>query len=139
MPDEPPTARPGALEPPDDVPAVSAERLVDGRLPDDEPTARAVDDRAPRRYPSTIGGMFYLVMLAVATGGLVVVVLDDWRIGVRLVGGALVFGSVVRLVLPSRDAGMLAVRSKLLDAVLLSGLGIAIFVLAATIPDQPLR
>ncbi len=74
-------------------------------------------------------------MLAIAGAGLVFVVLGDWRTGVRLIGGALVFGSLVRLVLPSRDAGMLAVRSKLLDALLLSGTGAAFFFLAATIPE----
>ena len=134
-PAEPGDTRPGALEPPDDVPAVSAERLVDGRLPEDE--LEPAPDDSPRRYPSTIGGAFYLVMLAIAGTGLVFVVLGDWRTGVRLIGGALVFGSLVRLVLPSRDAGMLAVRSKLLDALLLSGTGAAFFFLAATIPNQP--
>jgi hypothetical protein len=44
---------------------------------------------------------------------------------------------VIRLVLPNRDAGMLAVRSKLLDALFLSAVGAAIFVLVGTIPDQP--
>jgi len=132
---EPGIPRPGALEPPEDVPAVSAERLVDGRLPAAGP--EPLPDDSPRRYPSTIGGAFYLVMLAIAGTGLVFVVLGDWRTGVRLIGGALVFGSLVRLVLPSRDAGMLAVRSKLLDALFLSGTGAAFFFLAATIPNQP--
>jgi hypothetical protein len=130
---------PAHLEPPEDVPAVSAERLVDGRLPEPSGEVEAADseDEGPRRYPSTIGGAFYLVMLGVAGLGLVFVVLDDWRTGVRLMGGSLVFGAVVRLVLPSRDAGMLAVRSKLLDAVVLVGVGVAMFVLAGSIPDQP--
>ena len=126
---------PTALDPPEDVPAVSAERLVDGRLP--AAGSEVEPDLTSRRYPSTIGGAFYLVMLSIAGAGLVFVVLGDWRTGVRLIGGALVFGSLVRLVLPSRDAGMLAVRSKLLDAVLLSGTGAAFFFLAATIPNQP--
>ena len=129
---------PAQLEPPEDVPAVSAERLVDGRLAAEVDAEAAQDDQAPRRYPSTIGGAFYLVMLGVAGLGLVFVVLDDWRTGVRLMGGSLVFGAVVRLVLPSRDAGMLAVRSKFLDAVLLIGVGVAMFVLAGAIPDQPI-
>ena len=41
------------FEPPDDVPAVSAERLVDGHVEDG--ADEGVDDE-PRRYPSTIGG-----------------------------------------------------------------------------------
>ena len=126
---------PAQLEPPEDVPAVSAERLVDGRLADDVDADDPEGDQAPRRYPSTIGGAFYLVMLGVAGLGLILVVLDDWRTGVRLIGGSLVFGAVVRVVLPSRDAGMLAVRSKLLDALILAGVGVAIFLLAGSIPE----
>ena len=119
------------LEPPDDVPAVSAERLVDGHVEED------VAEDEPRRYPSTIGGAFYLVVLGVSLTGLGLVVWGDWRTGIRWIGAALLFGSLVRLVLPSRDAGMLAVRSKLLDALMLSGAGAALFFLAATIPGPP--
>jgi hypothetical protein len=127
------------LERSEDVPAVSAERLVDGRLPepgpDDHPGSG--DTRPPRRYPSTIGGAFYLVVLAGSAVGMGIIVWGDWRVGVRWIGAALVFGALVRLVLPSRDAGMLAVRSKLLDALMLSGVGAVLFFLAATIPNQP--
>jgi hypothetical protein len=127
------------LERPEDVPAVSAERLVDGRLPDSEPGDPPGSGGAdqPRRYPSTIGGAFYLVVLAGTAVGMGIIVWGDWRTGVRWIGAALVFGALVRLVLPGRDAGMLAVRSKLLDALMLSGVGAALFFLAATIPNQP--
>ena len=117
----------GTVEPPDDVPPVSAERLVDGEEVLDE----------PRRYPSTAGGAFYLLVLAVSVIGIGVVVWGDWRTGTRWVGAALAFGAAVRVVLPSRDAGMLAVRSKLLDALMLGAVGAAFFFLAATIPNQP--
>src|SRR5690606_30118638 len=90
-----------------------------------------------RRYPSTIGGAFYLLVLAVIGAGLVVVVLGDWRAGVRTMGGALVFAAAVRLVLRPVDAGMLAVRHKVLDAFVLVALGGALIFLAASIPDQP--
>ena len=92
-----------------------------------------------RRYPSTIGGMFYLLVLAVVAGGLAVAALDDgsWRIGIRVVGGALVLGALVRLVLRARDAGMLAVRHKVLDALILLVLGGLLIFLAGSIPEQP--
>jgi hypothetical protein len=118
------------LEPPDDVPAVSAERLVDGHVEEH------VEDE-PRRYPSTIGGAFYLMVLGASMVGLGLVVWSDWRTGIRWIGAALIFGSLVRLVLPNRDAGMLGVRSKLLDALMLSGVGAALFFLAGTIPGPP--
>ncbi len=111
-----------ALEPPESVEPVSAE---------------PVDPEDPRRYPSTIGGAFYLLVLGVVGVALVVVSLGDWRAGIRLMGGALVVAAVVRLLLRGRDAGMLAVRHQLLDAVVLAVLGGALLFLAGSIPDQP--
>ena len=90
-----------------------------------------------RRYPSTIGGAFYLLILAGTAVGVGIVASGDWRLGIRCMGGALCFAAVCRLVLRNRDAGMLAVRNRLFDAVLLAGLGLALFFLALTIPDQP--
>lgn len=113
---------PDHLEPPESVEPVSAE---------------PVDPDEPRRYPSTIGGAFYLAVLVVVGFSLVLVALDEWRTGIRLMGGSLVFAAVVRLVLRSRDAGMLAVRHKVLDAVILAALGSALIFLAGSIPDQP--
>ncbi|HRK48426.1 MAG TPA: DUF3017 domain-containing protein, partial [Nocardioides sp.] len=49
----------------------------------------------------------------------------------------LCFAALLRLVLPSRDAGMLAVRRRLVDMVVLGGMGAALFFLASTIPNQP--
>jgi hypothetical protein len=118
--DEPVERRP--IEPPESVEPVSAE---------------PVDPDEPRRYPSTIGGAFYLLVLGVVAAAMVVVALDEWRTGIRLMGGALVFAALVRLVLRSRDAGMLAVRHKVLDAVVLAVLGGALIFLATSIPDQP--
>ena len=121
---------PRRIVPPESVPPVSAEELVDG----DRPHA---DVQEERRYPSTIGGAFYLLVLAVVGAGLVLVVLAEWRTGVRVMGGALLFAAVVRVLLPARDAGMLAVRHKALDAAVLIFLGSALIFLAGSIPDQP--
>jgi hypothetical protein len=121
------------IVPPESVPPVSAEALVDGDLPGPE----AEDVEEERRYPSTIGGAFYLLVLAVVGAGLVVVLTGEWRTGVRVMGGALLFAALVRLVLRARDAGMLAVRHKALDAAVLVVLGGALIFLAGSIPDQP--
>ncbi|GAB3028218.1 hypothetical protein GCM10011376_16340 [Nocardioides flavus (ex Wang et al. 2016)] len=115
-------ARTSHIEPPESVPPVSAE---------------PVDPDEPRRYPSTIGGAFYLLVLGAVGVAMVVVVLDEWRTGIRLMGGSLIFAAAVRLVLRRRDAGMLAVRHKLLDALILVVLGGALIFLAGSIPDQP--
>lgn len=119
---------PASPVPPDDVPPVSAEELVDGE---------AAPDVGERRYPSTIGGAFYLVALAVVAVGIWIVVDGSWRLGIRVMGGALLGSALVRLVLRSRDAGMLAVRNKWVDALLLIALGVALIFLAGSIPDQP--
>ena len=91
-----------------------------------------------RRYPSTIGGLFYLVVLAITAVGIGISWTGDWRLGVKWVGSALILGAVVRLVLPRRDAGMLAVRNRVVDAVMLSGVGATLIFLSETIPNQPL-
>ena len=103
----------------------------------DPTSAEPVDPEDPRRYPSTIGGMLYLLVLAVVAVALGIVALAEWRTGIRLMGGALVFAAALRLLLRRRDAGMLAVRHKVLDAVILALLGGALIFLAGSIPDQP--
>lgn len=118
------------ITPPESVPPVSAEELVDGVQPDP-------DLEEERRYPSTIGGAFYLLVLTVCIVGVGIVVTGEWRAGIRVFGGALLLGALVRLVLSNRDAGMLAVRFKAFDVVVLAALGSALIFLAGSIPDQP--
>ena len=89
-----------------------------------------------RRYPSTIGGAFYLLVLITAGVGLAIAWGGDWRLGIRCLAGGLCFAALLRLALPTRDAGMLAVRNRFFDAILLGGVGAAIFFLASTIPNQ---
>jgi hypothetical protein len=90
-----------------------------------------------RRYPSTLGGAFYLLVLAMGAVGIAIVWGGDWRLGIRCLAGGLCFAALLRLVLPARDAGMLAVRNRFFDAILLGGVGAAILFLSATIPNQP--
>lgn len=88
-----------------------------------------------RRHPSTIGGAFYLVILAATVLGLVIVSTGRWRTGVHWMAGAMGAAAVLRAVLPARDAGMLAVRNRWFDAALLGGTGIALWVLATSVPE----
>ena len=105
-------------EPPTDVPAESAEP-------------------AGHRYPSTIGGACYLVLLATSGVGVWITARGDWRLGVRWIAASLLVAAVLRLVLPARDAGMLAVRRRSIDVTLLTVVGVALLVLSTTIPNQP--
>lgn len=109
--------------------------------PADEPepvSAEPVAGEDGRRYPSTIGGAFYLGVLAVVAVSIGIVTTGSWRVGVRWFGGALLFAALVRAVLPAKDAGMLAVRRRWWDCLLLAGTGAALIFLAGSIPDQPL-
>ena len=102
-------------------------------LPDEEAL-----EPEPRRHPSTIGGLLYLVVLATTGVGIGIAWTGDWRLGVRWVGAALILGAGARLVLRRKDAGMLAVRNRAVDAVLLSGVGVIMLFLSESIPNQPL-
>jgi hypothetical protein len=94
-------------------------------------------EEAPRRYPSTIGGIFYLAVLAGVGIGIGLAWSGDWRLGVKWFGGALVAAGAIRLVLRTRDAGMLAVRHRLVDVALLAGTGAVLIFLSESIPNQP--
>jgi hypothetical protein len=115
--------------------------------PESEPESDlepAVDDVPPesaepegRRYPSTIGGAIYLLVLAVSAAGLVVVAQGHWRAGVKWIASALLFAALVRLVIPAPQAGMLAVRRRVIDVLVLVLVGAALWFLSTSIPNQP--
>ena len=89
------------------------------------------------RRPFLAGVLRQLPLLAVlvAVGtGLLLVALGHWREGLVVVGLALVGGAVLRLLLPLRRTGFLAVRSRTIDVVLLAGTGLVLAVIALTIP-----
>ena len=74
------------------------------------------------------------VVLAGAAVGLAVVALTGhWRIGCTLLGASVTLGGVLRL-LPNSRVGLLAVRSRLIDTVLLLGSGIGILILTWVMP-----
>ena len=91
-----------------------------------------------RRYPSTFGGAFFLLVLLVSAVGLVIVMKGDWRLGVKWIAASLVFAAVVRLVIPANQAGMLAVRRRAVDVVILAVVGATLWFLSTNIPNQPL-
>jgi hypothetical protein len=126
-------------DPDDDEPVVDPaspveqpKHLAEAGLPE-EPEL----DEEPRRYPSTIGGAFYISILVAAGTALVVAARSDWRLGVQILGGAVLVAALLRLVLATRDAGMLAVRHRAFDVFLLTSAGVALVVLASSIPNQP--
>ena len=140
-----------AVPDPDDAPddVAEVERVVEPVDPaaatapgEDDPPHDGVHDEGfeeqPRRYPSTIGGAFYLSILAVAGTALFITYRHDWRLGIQILGGSCLAAALIRLVLANRDAGMLAVRNRFIDVSLLTGAGILLIVLATTIADLPI-
>lgn len=66
--------------------------------------------------------------------GVVLCVAAGWEPGLLLIGSGLVAGALARLVLAPAQVGLLAVRSRALDAGLLGLLGIGVIVLSVTLP-----
>lgn len=76
-----------------------------------------------------------LLVLAVVAVGLVLVVVDDFRTGAILFAAAVILAAAFRLFFPSRIVGLLVLRSRAIDVVTLTVLGVAALVLALIVPD----
>lgn len=106
-------------------------------LPSVHEIADEIAEVEERRYPSTIGGAFYIAVLVGAALGVAWVAVADWRTGVTWLSASLLAAAGLRLVVPTKDAGMLRVRHRLVDVLLLGTVGSILLFLARTIPDQP--
>ncbi len=78
-----------------------------------------------------------LVILAGVFAGLLIAYLGNssWRLGGLIIGASVGLGAVVRVVLPSREAGLLQVRGKAFDVTVLAFTGAAIIILAVVVPN----
>jgi hypothetical protein len=74
-----------------------------------------------------------VVIVAVGVG-LLLVAADRWRSGLVVMGLALVLAGLLRLLLPLRTIGFLAVRSRPVDVALTIGAGLVVAVIALAIP-----
>ena len=90
----------------------------------------------PLKRPQTLGGMVYLVVVTIAIVGLGVVLAGAWRPGLGWIGAGALLGAFTRLVLSERGAGMLRVRRKWSDVLVLTVAGVGLIALAIVIPDQ---
>jgi DUF3017 family protein len=90
------------------------------------------------RRPVLAGLLRQLPLLAVLITvgvGLLLVTFEHWRKGLVVVGLALVGAALLRLLLPVRRVGFLAVRSRPMDVVLMAGAGLALTAIALAIPS----
>ena len=76
------------------------------------------------------------VVFLVAAVGLLAVTQGFWRRGLVVVAAALLLAAMLRLTLPTRQAGLLAVRNKAVDVVVLAGFGSAMLLLASIVPPS---
>ncbi len=90
--------------------------------------------RVRPRYAAEVTQLPALSVLAVVALGLAVAALVDWQAGALVLGLALLGGAGLRMALPARSAGWLAVRTRPVDAAVLLLLGFTVVVLANTIP-----
>ncbi len=90
-----------------------------------------------RTKPSTFGGAVYLLVLAATAVGLGIVEWGSWRLGIKVIGAAVLVAALTRACLSNFHSGMLRVRSKPFDLVVLTTLGALLIVLAIVVPDQP--
>ncbi len=90
-----------------------------------------------RRLTQTLGGTAYLVVLAMTAVGLGIVVAGAWRTGLVWMGVGLLLGAACRTVLSERAAGMLRVRRRWSDVLMLVAAGVTLIVLAVVVPAQP--
>jgi hypothetical protein len=93
--------------------------------------------------PSTraAGSLRHWPLLIVVAGvlcGLAVTMLgrDTWRLGCVIIGSSLGIGAVERTALSRRDAGLLEVRGRLFDILVMALTGAAIIALAIAVPER---
>ena len=86
--------------------------------------------------PEHAGGIVYLLVLAGSIAGVVVAAVGAWRVGVSVVAGTLLLAAIARARLPESEAGMLGVRGKLVDVIMLVVVSATLLALTVGIPDQ---
>lgn len=84
--------------------------------------------------PRWTGQLAYVLVLCGVAAGLVVVVSDHFKRGSLLIAGTVFVAAVVRLTLPESRVGMLAIRSRALDVLIMLALALGIAVVAVGVP-----
>ncbi|MBB5806087.1 putative membrane protein [Saccharothrix ecbatanensis] len=80
----------------------------------------------------------FALVLGVVGLGLLRIVQYHWRQGAVLIGLALLIAALLRVLVTDEQAGLIAIRSRSVDALLYSGLGFSVIVVAMTIIGGPL-
>jgi hypothetical protein len=95
------------------------------------------DNRAPHSPGGVRGQLPFAVVLLIVVVGIVRIVMYHWREGTVLIGVALLVAAVLRIMLPDRRAGLLAVRKRKVDVLLYGGFSAMILFISLTITGGP--
>lgn len=77
----------------------------------------------------------YLFIGLLLLVGILLAVLDFWRRGLVTIGAAAVLAGVLRMFLPARRAGLLAVRGRTFDVSTYVILGLALIAISIVVPS----
>ena len=91
-------------------------------------TAVPVEPQA--RKSGVLGELPLALVICGVAAGLVVIALHHFRWGNLLIADSLLAGAVLRLLLPTRRAGLLAVRARFTDVLTMVAMGVGLLVLA---------
>ena len=86
-----------------------------------------------RLAPGTVA---YVAVAVAVLVGLGLVALGAWQAGITVVGVAMAAASLARALLPERLAGLLRIRRRTSDVVLMLGFGVVLIALAIAIPTR---
>ncbi len=109
------------------------------QVPVDRTSPRLAElPRPPRPWYAQIAGQWPLAVTLLGVGmGIMIMGASFWRRGATLIGLTVAGASVLRLVLPARMIGLLEVRSRWVDTLILLLIGVGILVTAWVVP--PIR
>jgi hypothetical protein len=93
--------------------------------------ATAVPVVAQERRSGVVSELPLTLVIAGAGAGLVVIAMHHFRWGNLIIGGSLLVAALLRLVLPTRQAGLLVVRGRLTDVITMAAIGGSLLLLAA--------
>lgn len=75
----------------------------------------------------------FALVVALVVAGFALIVVYRWRRGATLIGGALLLAAGLRATLSDVNAGLLAIRGRVADALAYTAFGLALVAVAATI------
>ena len=102
--------------------------------PDADAAVQPPDGAAPEARPRRFKEWPHAIVMAVVLAGLAVVASGHFRRGTVVLSFGVALALFLRLLLPSRDAGMLQVRSKRIDVAVLAVLAVGTAVLSLWVP-----